>query len=133
MNNESQLETEQVNHEIYGKGCLLFEQGSYRDAISCFREALEYWPEDPEAWLALGNSYGACGKARKAEGSYRKSLEFQTDKTRDATLFNLGNVLVDQDKLSEAVECYEQVSPSSSMYPSVRINIEKVKTKLSQR
>ncbi len=127
---EVDQEAGDINHESYGRGCLFFDKGAYREAISCFREALEYWPEDSEAWLALGNCYDACGKSRKAEKSYRKSLDFQTDKTRDAALFNLGNALYDQSQFKEAMECYDKVSSSSKVYPTARINIERAKSKV---
>ena len=130
MKKEEDTEAGEINHHLYGKGCLYFERGAFREAISSFREALEYWPEDSEAWLALGNCYDACGKPRKAEKCYRMSIEYQTDKTRDIALFNLGNALYDQRLFADAIECYEKVSSTSKIYPSVRINTEKAKSRV---
>ncbi len=115
------------NHELYGKGCAYYNKEDYRNAIKAFSEALEYWPEDGQAWLALGNCYDSCQKPRRAEQCYRKAVQFSTNtgRDRDSALYNLGNSLYDQLLFSEAIECYEKVSKSSKAWGAAKFNRQK--------
>lgn len=49
----------QLNHDAYVAAMFHYENGNYNNAKSLFREAIEYWPEDADAWMALGNCYDA--------------------------------------------------------------------------
>jgi len=119
------------NHELYGKGCKYFDSGDFRNAIGYFKESLDYWPEDGEAWFALGNCYEAGKKPRRAEKCFRKALEFGTEKIIDGVWFNLGNSLYDQRLFEEALECYKNISKSAEFRRSVLRNIRLVENKLN--
>ena len=119
------------NHELYGKGCKYFNNGDFREAISSFKESLEYWPEDAQAWFALGNCYESGKKPRRAEKCFRKALEFGTEKINDKAWFNLGHSLYDQRLFAEALECYEKVSEKVDFRGSVLSSIRLTKKKLN--
>ena len=68
----------ELNHKAYKTGCENYNQGYFKKGAQSFTESLEYWPEDPQAWFALGNCYDELNKPAKAEHCYRESLQFTT-------------------------------------------------------
>ncbi len=119
---ERSRDSSDLNHSLYKKGCSFYDSKDYRKAIISFREALEYWPEDGEAWLALGNCYDANNKPKRAEKCFRQSLTYQTGKIRNMALFNLGNSLYDQCLYKDAINYYDQISKSDEIYGVAVIN-----------
>ena len=126
-NKEFNTEASELNHKAYKTGCDYYDQGYYKKAAKAFTESLEYWPEDPEAWLALGNCYDELNNPAKAEQCFRKSLQFASPNKKNDILYNLGNSLLDQAKFAEAIECYVKVSAQSSVYRAAQINMERAK------
>ena len=124
-NKEFDLKASEFNHEAYKTGCENYKHGQFKKAAKAFTEALEYWPEDPQAWFALGNSFDELNKPAKAEKCFRESLLFATAKTQSDVLFNLGNSLLDQAKFEEAIGCYIQVSPQSAAYRAAQTNMKR--------
>lgn len=116
-----------LNHNAYKIGCDYYNKGRYKNALKAFTESLEYWPEDPEAWLALGNCYDKLNSPVKAEECFRKSLIFAPFNNRNDALFNLGNSLFDQEKFVEAIEYYAKVSAQSSVYSAAQLNMERAR------
>jgi hypothetical protein len=53
--------------------------GHARPAELAYRTALARWPDDPRAWLGLGNIAGAEGRWQQAEAAYRELLKHQPD------------------------------------------------------
>ncbi|NOX75212.1 MAG: tetratricopeptide repeat protein [Gammaproteobacteria bacterium] len=70
------------NHECYVLGCKAYDANEYHKAITLFKESLEYWPEDPQAWMALGNCYGEIKRYKNAENSYRQALIYLDDQKK---------------------------------------------------
>jgi len=62
------------NHAAYVKGDALWKQGRFKEAAQYFQLAADEWPEDYQAWWALGNCYTELKKPRKAEDAFRKAL-----------------------------------------------------------
>ena len=116
-----------LNHEAYGRGAKLFSDGNFNLAKNDFKLALEYWPEDPEAWMALGNCYDELKKPKKAEECFRKSLLYCSAERMPDIYFNLGNSLLDQMRFEEAIECYQRVSAQSPVYAVAQINLKRAK------
>lgn len=111
-----------LNHEAYKVGCALFRDGHYSKAKAAFEEALSYWPDDPQAWMALGNCLDALNKPKAAESSFRKALTCCADKDRDDIQFNLANSLLDQERFKEAVLAYGEISAHSPIYKQAQRN-----------
>ena len=128
-NKEDDPNASELNHQAYEAGCEHYDQGNFKRRIKSFKESLEYWPEDPETWLALGNCYDELNKPAKAEQCYRESLHFTAPDRQSSALYNLGNSLLDQAKFLEAIECYIKVSAQSSSYRAAQINIMRAKNK----
>ena len=74
----------QASHELYGQGCTYLEAQDYPNAISALKQAIQYWQEDGQAWLALGQCYIEDNKPRRAEKCFRQTLEYATAQTREA-------------------------------------------------
>ncbi|MBX2869374.1 MAG: tetratricopeptide repeat protein [Acidiferrobacterales bacterium] len=117
----------EIDHSLYGKGIVFFETNDYRSAISAFKEALVYWPEDSLAWLALGQCYDADNKPRRAAKCFRQALKFETEETRDSALYGLGVSFFDQGLFEEAIEQFEQVSESAEFQSVAQRNIQTAK------
>ncbi len=121
-------EASDMNHEAYGRGAKLFSQGKYSLAKNEFKIALDYWPEDPEAWMALGNCFDEINKPERAEKCFREALAYCTKERKPDIHFNLGNSLLDQCIFEEAIECYKKVTAQSSVYGRAQINMERAKS-----
>ena len=119
---ERSRDSSDLNHSLYKKGSTFYDAKDYRKAIISFKEALEYWPEDGEAWLALGNCYDASNKPKRAEKCFRQSLIYQTEKIRNMVLYNLGNSLYDQSLYKDAINYYSEISKSDEIYGVAMIN-----------
>lgn len=131
---KSQLaEASDLNHASYVDGDNYYKQGSYTQAKHAFEVSLEYWPEDPEAWLALGNCFDELKKPLKAENCYKKSLSYAKEKMKQDVYYNLGNSLYDQAKFDEAISCYKKVTAQSTTYRIAQLNLARAKNKLSNR
>jgi len=126
-NKELDPQASELNDKAYKFGCENYNRGHYKKAAKAFTESLDYWPEDPQAWFALGNCYDELNKPSKAENCFRKSLQFTAKDKESDVLFNLGNSLLDQGKFSEAIECYVKVSAQSQAYRAAQINLERAR------
>lgn len=118
-------EASDKNHEAYGRGVKLFEQSFYSLAKNEFKAALDYWPEDHQAWMALGNCFDEMKKPIRAEKCFRKALIFCFEQERSGIYFNLGNSLLDQYRLEEAIESYQKVTAQSPAYRAAQINMKR--------
>jgi len=114
-----------LNHKAYKSGCKEYNRGHFKQAAKAFTESLDYWPEDPQAWFALGNCYDELNKPAKAEKCFRESLQYTSPNHQSDVFYNLGNSLLDQAKFEEAIECYGKVSAQSSGYRAAQINMER--------
>ena len=101
-----------LNHAAYRRGCDHFNATNFYMAAGEFVEALEYWPEDPQAWMALGNCFDEVGKPKKAEYCYRRSVELSPENDRPNVQYNLANSVFDQDRFDEAISLYRMIPES---------------------
>jgi len=116
-------EASDLNHAAYKSGCALFREGRYSNAKAAFEVALSYWPNDAQAWMALGNCQDALNKPKAAEASFREALKYCAEKDRDGIQFNLANSLLDQERFEDAILAYQQVSSHSPIYEVARRNL----------
>jgi len=114
-----------LNHSSYGNGVKHFEKGDFKSAKREFEVALEYWPEDPQAWFALGNCFDELKKPTRAEKRFRGALKYGFEEKKSETYFNLGNSLYDQEKYEAAIDCYKKVSAQSSIYTLAQRNLKR--------
>jgi tetratricopeptide (TPR) repeat protein len=75
-------------------------QRFWADVAAAYRKAIEFKPDDADAYYNLGVTLADQNKPAEAEAAFRKALELKPD---DADAYNgLGNALFDQDKPAEA-------------------------------
>ncbi|MFZ5862570.1 MAG: tetratricopeptide repeat protein [Nitrospirota bacterium] len=72
----SQLGTAQ---EAVQEGMTLLQQGLTPEAIDRLRAAVDAFPDDPTAWLALGRAYEAGRRAVDAIPAYRRVIDLAPD------------------------------------------------------
>ena len=119
-----------ANHAAYVEGGELFKQGRFGDAAKHFRLAAGEWPEDWQAYWALGNCYSEMKKPRKAEESFREAIMHAPKADVPSLYFNLGNALLDQGKYKEAIEAYGEIPSGHSLAGSVRRNVSLIKERM---
>jgi Flp pilus assembly protein TadD len=122
-----------LNHEAYRRGYSLFKDRDFTKARDAFGEALDYWPKDSQAWMALGNCEDELGDPKAAERSFRKALLCCNDKNITAIRFNLANSLLDQERYHEAIDLYAQVPSDCAFFPAVKSNLEIARRLLRDR
>ena len=120
-----------LSHEAYAHGCDVYDRQAYTQAKVLFAEALEYWPEDPQAWFALGNCHDSMNQPSRAEVCYLMSLKYASEEAQPNVYFNLGNSLFDQEKYQQAVDCYEKIDGQSKVYVAAQRNLGLAKERLS--
>ncbi len=123
----SNPESPELNHRYYKDGVDEFKQGNFKRASKAFSTALDYWPKDGQAWLALGNCYDALNRPSKAEQCFRNSVKYSSAKNVENAHYNLGNSLYDQSRFDEAIEQYSKVSGQSDVYWPAQRNMKRAK------
>ncbi len=114
----------ELNHEYYTQGCKAFDASEYQKALTLFKHSIEYWPEDPQAWMAVGNCYDALKKPKKAEEAFRCSLQYSATNSNESVLFNLGNSLFYQVRYIEAIEIFKGIEPGTELWRKAQNNIQ---------
>lgn len=112
-----------LNHEAYKSGCVLFKEGNFKKALSAFEEALEYWPKDAQAWMALGNCHDELNKPAVAEKCFHRALACCAEKDKYNVLFNQGNSLLDQNKYEAAISFYRNIPANNEVYAKAQKNL----------
>jgi len=131
LRKEDDQHSSEYNHASYCRGCKYFDAEDFVEAIKCFKEALEYWPEDPQAWMALGNCYSELKRHKKAEESFQRALELsEEENVKEGIIYNLGNSLSDQQRYLEAVEMYERIRPGSEVWRLAQLNVRFAKSRI---
>jgi tetratricopeptide (TPR) repeat protein len=59
----------------HNKGWLLNKIGHHKEAIACFKKALQIDPERPVTYENLADTYAKLGKYRAALKAYRQAVE----------------------------------------------------------
>ena len=99
-------ETAEQARQVRDRASARFKSGNARGAIALLRSALQLNPLDPSIWNNMGIFLRESKHAQAAEACYRRALDCGGE--ADAGLrTNLGNVLNDQDRCEEAVDCHE--------------------------
>jgi Tfp pilus assembly protein PilF/glycosyltransferase involved in cell wall biosynthesis len=102
-------------------GAILVRLGQYEEALSCLEAAFQ---QDPNPDADFLNTFSAALEQRcdfvRAEEFARRSLQLRRDDA--ATLNSLGNALLGQGKLSEAVQAFDQALALKSDEPNARYN-----------
>ncbi len=97
----------------FGKASLFFEKAnillasqSYEEAIASFDKAIEFKPDDFNAWNNRGIALGNLNRYEEAIASYDKAIELKPDDYKSLT--NRGNALGNLNRYEEAIASYDK-------------------------
>ena len=88
------------------KGDVLFFLERYQESVASYEKAIEFKPNDHEAWYNRGNSFANLQKYDKAIASYEKAIEFKPNDHE--AWHNRGINLANLQKYDEAIASYEK-------------------------
>lgn len=123
-------ESSALGQQAYEEGCKQFTDREFAKAKQTFEMALEYAPENPQAWFALGNCHDELKSPAKAEICFRMSLRFSAPDAKSQVHFNLANSLFDQNKFEAAVDSYASVDGESAAYDAAQKNLALARKRL---
>src|SRR5437870_1920139 len=96
------------SRDVVQKAEQLRRDGHPKDAVLLFHAILEVAPDDPRAILGLGDTFIDLGDADAAEAQFTRALG--KDPQNAPILFRKGELLLNHDRPTEALECFEKVA-----------------------
>ncbi|MBD3880413.1 tetratricopeptide repeat protein [Phormidium tenue FACHB-886] len=91
-----------------GFGKLYASQARWREAIAAYEQALSFEPENAEIHRTLAGMYAQVGE-RIEEVMYRyQAVSLQPRWANPKNQLVLGNALIEQGKVAEAIDCYQR-------------------------
>jgi tetratricopeptide (TPR) repeat protein len=107
--------------------------GDFESAAAGYYAATERWPEEPMAWLGLGNASYAQGDPGAAERAYKRLLAI--DSGHAAALNNLAQVQADRGCYEDAVAtlniALSAAEPNTAMFNIVKAAHQKIESRES--
>ena len=117
-------------HALTYFGCALLEIGKANEAVDKLNEAVASDPDSADARSYLGNAFQVTENWEAAEAAYRAALDIEPTECR--TLNNLGVLLLEHNRLDEALECFRRGLDADPNHVQVHNNICQVYTKLGE-
>ena len=91
--------------------------GMHQEARAAYQASTERWPDNPVAWLGLGNTDYALGHARQAEQAFRRALRAEAGTA--VAWNNLAYALARQQCIRSAraaARCAQRIAPENGEY-----------------
>lgn len=104
---------------ILGLGELYFKKEEFLKAEDNFRRALSIDVSNGRAWNDMGILYLKCGEQHRAMVYFQNGTECMNEDAR----FNLGMLLIEQNRLSEAKNTLKPLLDSDGYHWEVRLNL----------
>ena len=93
--------------------------GEYEICLRLARRTVELWPNLPQSYLILGNSYRLLGRTAEAVVAYRKQDQLSPfDSTRNVALTCLGECLLAENQPAAAEEALDRALMLDPEYPA---------------
>lgn len=102
----------------------LVELGQLDGALVAFRSAAKLNPNEPQFKMGVANCLALSGDLAAAEAQLRSITHRHSGYA--LAWFNLGNVVRDLNRVTEAVECYERAISADSALPDAHNNLGNV-------
>jgi tetratricopeptide (TPR) repeat protein len=116
------------------KGNDAYQKGDYNSAITNYNKALEQDPENAIAQFNLGNALQRTNKTEESTRLYEDVVKNSSDPVLQAKAnYNNGLSLLEQKKLSEAIEAFKQALRLKSDDSETRENLQKALNELKQK
>ncbi|MHB1215492.1 MAG: PA2778 family cysteine peptidase [Thiobacillus sp.] len=101
--------------------------GRREDARDAYRASTEKWPDNPVAWLGLGNTEYALGRASQAEAAFRHGLRFEA--TAASAWNNLAYALAARQcrrAAWDAARCAKRMAPENASFTQTLGEMERL-------
>lgn len=119
--------TQQVTRpaDVLKEGRRLIDQRRYEDAISRFKQYCLMRPQESTGYFWAGITYDEMGNYSASEKSYRDALVRAENEGMDSAEIrtNLGNALLKQKKIDEAIDEYKQANEVDPLYALAKLNL----------
>lgn len=93
--------------------------GEYEICLRLARRSVELWPNSPQSYLILGNSYRLLGRTAEAVAAYRKQDQLSPfDSRRNVALTCLGECLLAEGQPEAAEEALDRALILDPEYPA---------------
>ncbi|NJL53132.1 MAG: tetratricopeptide repeat protein, partial [Hydrococcus sp. SU_1_0] len=89
-------------------GSLYAQKQQWNAAITAYKQAIAIDPEFAGVYRNLGRVLDRLGKAEEASQYWFKALSLEPERVTAQEHFQLGNTLLDQKRVSQAVTCYQR-------------------------
>lgn len=101
----------------------LAQQQQWQEAITCYRQAIQRWPNQAHAHASLGKALAALERWTEAIEAYQQAMELAPERTEYTLAF--GDVLIRREQLQKQRRL-QPASPASDVdYPSAAAEILK--------
>jgi tetratricopeptide (TPR) repeat protein len=114
-------------------GYLFKFRGNYEQAARWYQEAIDAAPRDTQGYIYLGSLLALQGRLREAEEVHRKATETCYEGCLDEAFFNLGCVLLAQERFEESADCFREAIQRDPGYRAARKALRDVEHCLKMR
>jgi protein O-GlcNAc transferase len=111
-------------------GDLMYENGKWLDAITCYDTAIRQKPDYAEAYSQRGLSLSKLNRFEEALASYNKSIQLQSDHANP--YFYRGNTLQQLNRIDEALDSYNTAIKLGLENADVFFNLGNAQAKLAR-
>lgn len=111
--------------DVLKEGRRLIDQRRYEDAISRFKQYCLMRPHESNGYFWSGITYDEMGNYSASEKAYRDALLRAENEGMDSAEIrtNLGNALLKQRKMDEAIEEYKKANEVDPLYALAKLNL----------
>ncbi|MFM7423405.1 MAG: tetratricopeptide repeat protein [Elainella sp.] len=88
-----------VAQSYYSMAENLTQQQQWQEAITCYRQAIQRWPNQAQVYASLGKALAALEQWREAIEAYQKAMELAPERTEYTLAF--GDVLIRREQLQK--------------------------------
>ncbi|MCF7794464.1 MAG: tetratricopeptide repeat protein [Candidatus Cloacimonetes bacterium] len=103
-----------IFNSYYNLGVAYFDIGKYDDAIECYKNAIEFAPNNPDVYFNLGNVYLEIHKEMNAIINFKKTIELNP--YDEVAYYNMGNAYSNLGNYDDAIINYENAIELNPYY-----------------
>ena len=112
--------SEKKAQNLFASGNTAYLNGDFTNALNAYQGALKITQSNPDIFCNLGSLYQDMGAIQEAEKNWKIALELNSLHT--SAMFNLGMLLQDQKRFTEAIDIYKNlinIEPDYSTYANL--------------
>ena len=106
-----------LSYDSFKKGNDLMVEKKYVEAVKCYQEAAELYPNNDTLLFQIGLAYGYLGKNEEALINFQKAIELNPG--YDSAYANIGVALLNLKKYDEAIAAFQnaiRINPNDENY-----------------